>query len=139
LPAVAGGHDPRGPMDVEPDVIVADDTSLAGVEPDPNAKRRRLGGRPGCETTLHVHGRRHRIRGAREDRKERVALCPHLDPGVASEGLAYGRAMFVEERREIVAEALEQAGRRLDVAEEERHRPGRQAAHGGSVASTVAE
>jgi len=134
LASVAARADPCGPMDVHPDVVPIGDEGLTGVQthPEPNRAER--------ERVADVSGACDRRAGGGEGAEERVALRVDLHPAVAHEGGADDLAMASELRRVGVGpELAEQAGRSLDVREEERDRPGRErvADHGWSVRRAI--
>jgi hypothetical protein len=129
LAAVAGSHDPRGAMDVEADVGVLADRSLAGMQPDADADR--LAARPALlgQGPLNLDGGRDRLRRPVEGREERIALGAHLHAAVPDERRADELTVPGQQLRPPGAARLEQPGRALDVAEEERDGPGRKLGH----------
>ena len=75
---------------------------------------------------LSVDGRRHSLAGAREDHEERIALGALLVAAVRVERRPQERPMALAQLRVACgADALLEAGRALDVAEQEGRRPGR--------------
>ena len=115
-----GAGDARGPMDVEPHVIVAGKARLSGMQTDADPNGRLL--RPGVvsELTLCLDRGRDRPACSRKRHEEGVALCADLRSPARGDRLADDRAVLPEEQRPTVAEALGEVGRSLDVAEEER-------------------
>ncbi len=129
LPAVRRGGNTRGPVDVEADVVVADDRRLAGVQSHPHAERQAL------ERALPCRGRGDGVVRAFERVEEGVALRVHLAPEV--EHAAKPRAMLFEHFSVLgCAELLEQSRRFLDVREEERDGAGRQVDHARTLSGT---
>ena len=122
LPAVAGGADPRGAMDVDPDVALLSDDGLAGVDAHADAelgpvrpvvaRERLLGGDGGGDGVLR----------AAEAVEERVALRVDLLAATRAERLADDAPVIRERVGVPVAEPLEQLGRAGDVGEDERDR-----------------
>ena len=107
-------------------VVVPAQDALAGVE----AHRTRTGGRGtvvGGELPLGGDDRPDGP-GRAAEREEGVAVGADLDPAACGDG-PDDRRVPVEDRRVPVAERLEEAGRALDVGEQERHGPGRQVGH----------
>ncbi len=96
------------------------------MEPDPHAHRA-LG-----LASLDLDRRLDRGGGVGERRERLLAALVDDLAAVRGDGLAHDRPVLVQLARVRVAEALEQLGRALDVAEEERHRPGRQPDHGST-------
>ena len=76
LAAVADRRDARAAVHVHADVALLRALRLAGVQPHPDAHRRR------GERRLAVRGRRRRVRRAGERVEERVALRVDLDAAV---------------------------------------------------------
>ena len=121
LPAVTGSADPRGAVDVEPDVALRGAHGLAGVEPHPIAYGDAAGPLPGPDRELALDRRLDRVAGGREDEVQPVARRAALDGAVARERLA-DQAMVIGQHLGIaVAELLEQPRRALDVGERQGH------------------
>ena len=120
----AGAADDR-PPDV---VVVAPQLGLAGVQGDPDPQR--LASGPGLvgKGALGVEGGGDRIGGLGEGAHHAVALAllhrPH--PAVEGDGGIEELVVAGDGRAHGVLVALPQAGRSLDVAEEERDDPGGQ-------------
>ena len=93
LAAVPGGGDPRGTVDVDPDVALLGYDRLARVEPHAHADR------PAAERSLPVGGGRDRVGGARERDEERVPLRVHLDAAVPRKGLPQDAAVPAQQLR----------------------------------------
>ncbi len=126
LPAVPRGHDPRRPMDVDPDVALVRDPRLAGMDAHshPNRAFREHG--------LRLRGARRRVAGPLEGDEERVALSVHLDPAVTLERVAQDATVLRQDPRVAIAQLVEQACRALDVGEQERDGSPRKLRHGHS-------
>ena len=86
LTAVRRGGDPRGAMDVDPDVVAVCDERLAGVQAYAYLQRRVF--RPGMsrELALRLLGRRERLARVNEGDEEAVALGIDLDAAVPRKG-----------------------------------------------------
>jgi hypothetical protein len=125
LPAVGGGHDPGGAVEVEANVAGVRDACFAGVETDANLQGQRLRPLLRGEGTLNCDGGGHRVPGAGKDGEERVPLRAHLDCRASGERLAQDSAVPLEDVRVVGSQGLEQPRGALDVAEEEGNRPGR--------------
>ncbi len=97
LAAVPCGGDPRGAVDVEPDVVVAAASPLAGMDSHPNPH---LGVcRPGLRSqrALRRDGGGYRPRGVREGYEEAVSLGPDLGSVTVCNRPANDPAMLVEQ------------------------------------------
>ena len=120
LPAVRRRHDPRRPVDVEPDVLRRVEDRLAGVDahPDPD--------RPALERLERFAHRPHRVGGRREGGEEAVAGVVDLVAAVAVERSAQGLSVLAERAPVLLRpEGVEEPRRSLDVGEDERDRSGR--------------
>ncbi len=116
-------------MNVDSDVGLGRDLRLAGVEADADADigvRRPWLGREG---SLRGGGGGDGSGRGRERDEERVALGPELLPALGSEGGPHQLLVARQYRRPTVAEVLEETGRPLDVAEQERDGTGEQLRH----------
>jgi hypothetical protein len=129
LPAVARVGDPGRPVHVQAGVVVPAPGALAGVQAHPDPQR--VAGRPvvGGQGPLGRQRRPHRRGRAGEDHEEGVSVGADLDPAGLGDGLAEDGRVLVEDGRVPVAEGLEQAGRALDVGEQEGHRAHGQVVH----------
>ena len=106
------GHDPRRPVDVQPDVFRRVDDRLAGMDAGPDPNRTAVQGRKRL-----AHCTR-RVRCRRECVEEPVACGIDFITSVAAERIPYDALMLAE--RGAVAlrpEAAEQQGRALDIRE----------------------
>ena len=130
LPAVGGGGDPRGAVDVDADVALLRDDRLAGVQAHADADL------AGLERLPRLRRRGDRLRGARERDEERIALRVDFDARVPRERLAQEAAVLGEEVGVRGPVLVEQPRRSLDVGEEKRDRSRRQLppAHGPIIA-----
>ena len=135
LPAVRGRHHPRGVVDVQPHVVAPDDARLAGVQAHPHPD---LGvRRPGVlgERALALGGRSSRVARRGEHDEEGVALAAHVVAVVPFEGLAEQAPVLRQEVGvRVGTDALQQPGRRLDVAEQQGDRAARRFGHAASIA-----
>ncbi len=124
LAAVGGSRDPRGPMDVEANVVLPAQDALTRVEPHSNADRARACG-PGLRRKGALCGDRRRDcrYGALEDDEECVSLGGDLDPTGLPDRSTHDGVVAFDERSERRAQGSHEAGRPLDVREEERQRP----------------
>ena len=156
LPAVSRGRHPRRAMDIGPDVqALRVEHALARVEPHPHPDGRRSRPRLGAQRPLRVDHRVERRRSVGEHREEPVALDLELLAAVRGERCPDQLPVPRQDGRPARgAEGLDQAGRALDVGEQERdlaggtdrrrHRPGpgsgagRGAGHGTLPASLSA-
>ena len=105
---MAGGHDPRDPVHVHPDVAPAGEYRLAGVQPDAHPHLPFAG--PGVLGQAPLHGGRclHRVDGRPEDAEERVALGRHLDTVMAVELGTDDGAVLGEEVGVLLGQACEE-------------------------------
>ena len=132
LAAVRRRGDAGRPMDVEPDVVVAAPAALAGVDPDPDLDDRAVRPIGSCQRLLDGDRGPDRAGRRREDHEERVALGADLDAILVRDRRPDQLGLPLEQRRVPVAEALEQARRPLDVAEQEGDGAGRQLGASGA-------
>ena len=119
LPAAPDGADARRSHDVEPDVPLLVHGRLAGVQPDPHADVDLARPRLRCVRALRLDGSGDGISRAREDEEEGVALRVDLDPVASSERVADDPPVRRQHLAVVVAEALEELRRVLDVREDE--------------------
>ena len=133
LPAVAGRADPGGPMDVDPRVAVLREERLAGVDAHADADVVPLGPLVLDEGALC----RHRRRGCRvrvgEDGEELVAVRVDLVPSVRRHGFPEDAALVRQDLRIRQAGLVHEAGRPLDVAQQEADGAVARRAHGTSL------
>jgi hypothetical protein len=129
LSAVPRGRDARGPVDVGADVPLVREVRRPGVDPDadPHHPRRELG--------LCVARRVEGAGGGGECVEEGVALRVDLDAPVPAERVAEHGPVLVERGRvPLRPQLVQQAGRPLDVREEERDGSRRElGAHGDGI------
>jgi hypothetical protein len=121
LAAVCECGDPHATMDVDPDVALAGERGRPGMEPDAHADRplRQRREARACRVS--------RAGGGRERDEEGVALRVDLDAIRGAERLAQQQSVLGQRVRVSVGpERLEQAGRALDVGEQEGDRARRQ-------------
>ncbi len=129
LPPVAGRGDPGRPMDVEPDILVASQSSLARVHPHPDPNGPVARPRVFAQLPLGGCGRGHRIRGRDEDGEERVAFRSDVDASVIADGFPEDVVVLLQNLRPSLAEGPGQVRRALDVGEQERDGPRRESGH----------
>ncbi len=129
LPAMADARDAAGPMDVEADVGLRREARLPGMETDPDADFAALRPRLGGQRALRPHGCRHGAGRGREGHEEGVALGADLHAVAGREGLAEQLLVTLEQGGPAVSLRAEQAGRALDVAEEEGDGAGQELGH----------
>ncbi len=128
LLAVCGRADPRRDDDVHADVPLVAELGLARVNADPETVRLVGGPRLGRERALDLRGGSDRITRTCEREEDAVAGPVDLGAVVLDGGRAHELPHAGASRGEPLAEEVQQARRALDVGEEQRHRPCRQAA-----------
>ena len=99
LPAMAGGHDPRRPMDA--DAVIATlvgKNRLCGMHPHPNPELPVIGPRVGGKRALPLGRGRGRVASTREDIEEGVALGVYLFAAMRGERLAQQTLMLLQDR-----------------------------------------
>ena len=129
---MADRRDARAAMDVHADVALLRHLRLARMQAHAHADGRRGQG------SLALGRGRGRIGGAREGDEERVALGVHLDAVVGAERLAQEPPVLGQQVGVGVAVHAEEAGRALDVREEECDRAGGERGHAAtSIARDV--
>ena len=127
-----GGRDSGGPVDVDPDVVVPAERSLAGVQAHPNADRAGWLGPPvGRQRSLRGGRRLDGPFRAREDDEERIAFGRDLHAAGGFEGRAQQALVIFEDGRVAIPEGRHEESRALDVREEKRHVPSREDARHG--------
>ena len=119
MAAASGRAEPRRPHDVEPQVALAAERRLAGVEAHPDADVDAVGPLLRCVRALRFDGCGDRIAGARKGEEERVALRVDLDAAVLCEALAHQPPVRRQDIVEALAELLEERRRPLDITEDE--------------------
>src|SRR5205823_11854171 len=117
LAAVRRVGDPRGAMDIDPDVPLATDPTFAGV--DAHAHADGLAVRPPVtgEPALRHHRRSDRVGGAAEDREERIAVRAHLDAPDPGDGSSDDPTVLLQDASVPVTDLLEETRGPLDVGE----------------------
>jgi hypothetical protein len=114
-----GRRDSRRPVHVDPDIVVIDETTLAGVQADPDADQHALGPRHRRQAARGGDGRRDRLARICEGDEERIPFRPALDAGVLGDRGAHRLAMQLQHGWILLLERLDEACRPLDVGEEE--------------------
>ena len=125
LPAVPGARHSSGAMHVQPDIFVADQRCLAGVQSDADAHRAPVGPFVRLQTFLYGGRSGARLQRATEHDEERIALGPKFVAAIGGERLPLDCVMGEKDVRVSLAEMLDQPRRYLDIAEEEGDRAGR--------------
>ena len=120
LPSMPGSGDPRRPVHVDADVILDLRKRLPRVKPHPHAHR--SVGKRALRRVSSGDG----VRRARERDEEGIARGIDLDTVMPRPHVAQHTVVLGEDIGVAVAELPQQPRRRLDVGEEERHRPGRE-------------
>ena len=123
LPAVARCGDPRGAVDVDPDVALVGHDGLPRVEPHANADRTVV------ERRLPLGGRGKRVGRAGERDEERVALRVDLDAAVPRERVPQQTTVLAQQLDVAVSVLVQQPRRAFDVREQEGDRAGWKLAH----------
>ena len=93
MAAAPGRAEPRRAHDVEPQVALAAERRLAGVQAHPDADVGAVGPVVLRVRALRLDGCGDRVAGAREGEEERVALRVDLDAAVLREALAHQPAV----------------------------------------------
>ena len=119
LPSAPDGADARGSHDVEPDIPLLVHGRLAGVQSDPHADVDLAGPRLRCVCALRLDGRGDGVSRTREHEEEGVALRVDLDPVASRERVTDDPPVRGQHLAVVVAEALEELRRVLDVGEDE--------------------
>ena len=118
--------DPRGAVNLQPDVIGADKRCLARV--DPHAHPDRVTVRPllRSEADLSVDRCADRIRSFGEDCEHRIPLRLNRMSLMLTDRPVENRAVAPQNTHPVLSQGLDQARRALDVGEEEGDDPCRQ-------------
>jgi hypothetical protein len=115
LTAVAGSRNPRGAMQIDPDVSLIGHGWLTRVQTrahlDRSIPERFAHGRRSCQS----------VRRLRERHEECVPLGVHLDAAVTGELSAQRLTVLGQQRRVVRAPLLQQPRRADNVGEQERH------------------
>jgi hypothetical protein len=120
LTAVTSGRDPSGTVDVGPDVVVAAQSAVPGVQSHPDADLRPIRPRIGSKTSLCLNRSRDGWRSGAEDREEGIALGADLDATARSEDVTNQLVVRHEDRVESVGELVREPRRAFDVGEQKR-------------------
>ena len=115
LPSVRDAGDPRGAVHVDPDVPVAGDVRLTGVDADAHPDPRVT------ERLLDLQRGKRSVNGLTKGHEERVARRVDLDAAVSGEDLAQPRPVIEQDVAVRVAQLLDEPRRARDVAEQEGH------------------
>ena len=125
LTAMTGRRDLGGPMDVDPDVVVAPRPTLAGVQPHPDAEVDPGGPVVRCQGSLSVRCGSNAVERGRKDGEERITVATHVGALVVGHRLPDDGRVHLEHRPIGVAQPGHEPCRVLDVGEQERHSPSR--------------
>jgi hypothetical protein len=122
LAAVCRGTDPRGPVDVHPDVVATDETRLSRVRPDADSYLAAIRPARSRQASLAFGDRGNGGWRITEDHEERVALGPHLETVVPAERTAQDSPMDAEDVGPSRPELVDESRRALNVGEDEGER-----------------
>ena len=123
LPSAPDGADARGSHDVEPDIPLLVHGRLAGVQADPHADVDLTSGHDSrCVRTLRLDRRGDGVSRTGEHEEEGIALRVDLDPVASRERVADDPPVRRQHSAVVVAEALQELRRVLDVGEDESDR-----------------
>jgi hypothetical protein len=127
LSTVARRSDPCGPVNIEPDVVVAADPALPRMKTHAaaHAYPLRPGGRRNSLLGLCRCG--YGSEGRRKCGEERIPLGPDLRSTVAGDRGPHESIVGPEQQWVLIRELSQVAGRSFDIGEEKRHRTGWQA------------
>ena len=122
LAAVAGGHDPRRPVDVDPDRTGPGQQCPTGVDPDPDADRGILRPDLFAEQALRRQGAP-RASAARSKSTKNESPCVSTSrPVKRAKQRRRELVVQVQDVGVAILEALEESGGALDIREQERDR-----------------
>src|SRR5207302_9764074 len=124
-----GPGDPGGSMHLEPEVVIADQRRLAGVQPNADAHPPAVGPAVLRERLLDCGRAGAGIERAVEDDKVRIALGTELVAVIRLQRLPLDGVMRQQHLGIAIAELLDQPRRSLDITEIEGDGAGRQVAH----------
>ena len=119
---MARAHDPRCPVDVDPDRTGPGQQCPTGVDPDPDADRGILRPDLFAEQALRRQGAPQGVGRTVEEHEERIALRIDLATSEAREAAAQEFVVQVQDVGVAILEALEESGGALDIGEQERDR-----------------
>jgi len=125
LASVSRCRDSGRTVDIQPDVVVAAELAIAGVETHPDENRGLVRPRVLGKRSMGRDRRLDRLRGGWKDGKEAVALGPQLGPARTGDRTAHDPMVVLEKLAVAIPEGMDQARRTLDVAEQECDRAGR--------------
>ncbi len=120
LTAVSSGRDPGGTVDVGPDVVVAAQSAVPGVQTHPVADLHPVRPRIHSETLLCLDSSSDGWRSGWEDREEGIALGADVDATVPSEDITNQLVVCQEDGVESVGELVPEPRRPFDVGEQKR-------------------
>jgi hypothetical protein len=120
LSPVGGRADPGGAVEVQPDVVLARTRRGTGMQAHPNANAGPLGPRVAREGALRRRRRSGGVVRACERDEEGIALGAELAATVRLERCPEEAVMGGESLAVPLAERVEEAGRPLDVGEQQR-------------------
>ena len=125
LAAVRRARDTGGVVDVQADVLLSYERSFTRVQPHANTKGDAFRPLVLREVPLRVCRRLASIDGAFEDAEERISLGAQLSPSLALKRRSQDRVVVGLRLYVALAYFLHEAGRSLDVGEQERDGAGR--------------
>ena len=121
LPPVGRAGDPGCPVHLEAGVVLVEARDLAGVQAHPDPDRLAVREGMSLQRALGLDGGQQGVQRRVEDVEEGIADGPDLDAAAGAEGAADQPIVLIQHLREARPEPLDQLGRALDVAEEDRH------------------
>ena len=115
-----GACDPGCPVHLEAGVVLVEARDLAGVQAHPDPDRLAVREGMSLQRALGLDGGQQGVQRRVEDVEEGIADGPDLDAAAGAEGAADQPIVLIQHLREARPEPLDQLGRALDVAEEDR-------------------
>src|SRR2546426_3503722 len=113
-------------MNVYSNVVRAAQSAFASVKTHPDPNRSVFRPRMVCDCSLRIERCRNRRRSRRKHDEEGIPLGSKLRAPMCDERLAKYSLLGFQNRRETIAQRLDQPRAPLDIAEEKRYRPRRQ-------------
>ncbi len=120
LAAMTGGHDPRGPVHIHPDVIRSHQQWVAGMNAHPHPQFGVVRPFRRSQRPLPSRSRLRRVLSPPEHNEERVPLRPDLVPAVTRKRLPQQPAVTLEHHHvPLGTQPLQQSCRALDVGKQQ--------------------